>query len=148
MLSSRILYVELNNDRSRRQNQKNGLPQGSVLSPIPFNIYTNDQPLHDGTRNSVYADDLCVTAKYSSFTEVEHTIEKALDERTIYYRSNSLRANPNKTHVTAFHLKIRYANRALEVKWNNIDLENAPHLKYLGVTLDRYLSYKQHIHNT
>ena len=33
MLSSRRFYVELNNDRSRWRNQKNGLPQGSVLSP-------------------------------------------------------------------------------------------------------------------
>ena len=36
MLSSRRLYVELNNDRNRWRNQKNGLPQGSVLSPILF----------------------------------------------------------------------------------------------------------------
>ena len=148
MLSSRRFYVELNNDRSRWRNQKNGLPQGSVLSPILFNIYTNDQPLHDGTRNFIYADDLCVTAQYPSFTEVEHTIEEALDELTTYYRSNSLRANPDKTQVTSFHLKNREAKRTLEVKWNNTDLENTPHPKYLGVTLDRTLSYKKHIHNT
>ena len=148
MLSSRRFYVELNNDRSRWRNQKNGLPQGSVLSPILFNIYTNDQPLHDGTRNFIYADDLCVTAQYPSFTEVEHTIEEALDELTTYYRSNSLRANPDKTQVTSFHLKNREAKRTLAVKWNNTDLENTPHPKYLGVTLDRTLSYKKHIHNT
>ena len=101
-----------------------------------------------GTRNFIYADDLCVTAQYPSFTEVEHTIEEALDELTTYYRSNSLRANPDKTQVTSFHLKNREAKRTLEVKWNNTDLENTPHPKYLGVILDRTLSYKKRTHNT
>ena len=34
------------------------------------------------------------------------------------------------------------------MKWNRTDLENTPHSKYLGVTLDLTLRYKQHIHNT
>ena len=124
------------------------LAQGSVLSPILFNIYTNDQPIHDGTRNFIYADDLCATAQYSSFTEVETTIGDALEELTDYYRSNSLRANPDKTQVTAFHLRNKEANRSLKVEWNRTKLENTPHPKYLGVTLDRTLSYKEHMHNT
>ena len=32
--------------------------------------------------------------------------------------------------------------------WHNTELENTPYPKYLGVTLDRTLCYKQHIHNT
>ena len=122
--------------------------QGSVLSPILFNIYTNDQPIHDGTRNFKYADDLCVTAQYSSFTEVETTIGDALDELTHYYRSNSLRANPDKTHVTAFHLRNKEGNRSIKDEWNRTELENTLHPKYLGVTLDHTLSYKEPIHNT
>ena len=112
---------------------------------------TNTQttsPLHDGTRNCIYADDVCVTAQYPSFTEVEHAIEEALDELTTYYISNSLRANSDKTQVSSFRLNNRWAKRTLEVKWNNTDLKNTPHPRYLGVTLDRTLSYKKHIHNT
>ena len=148
LMSDRRFYVELNNERSRWRIQKNGLPQGSVLSPTLFNIYTNDQPILDGTRSFIYADNLCVTAQYPTFQEVEKQIEEALGELTHYYRSNSLRANPDKTQVTAFHLRNREAKRSLQVSWNGLDLENTDTPKYLGVTLDRTLSYKTHIHNT
>ena len=63
------------------------------------------------------------------------------------YRSNSLCANPDKTQVTAFHLRNKEANGSLKVEWNRPKLENTPHPKYLGVTLDRTLSYKEHMHN-
>ena len=142
LLSDRRFYVELNNERSRWRIQKNGLPQGSVLSPTIFNIYTNDQSILDGTRSFIYADDLCVTAQYPTFQEVKQQIEEALGELTHYYRSNSLRANPDKTQVTAFHLRNREAKRSSQVSWNGVDLENTDTPKYLGVTLDRTLSYK------
>ena len=132
MLSSWRFYVELNHERSRWRKQKNSLPQGNVLSPILINIYTNDQPLHNGTRIFIYADDLCVTAQQLSFVEVETTIEESLSELTQYYRSNNLCANPDKTQVTAFHLRNKEAKRTLKVKWNSTDLENPPpHHKYL-----------------
>ena len=61
---------------------------------------------------------------------------------------NSLRANPEKTQVTVFHLRNKEAKRSLKVVWNKTELGNTTHPKYLGVTLDRSLSYKQHIRNT
>ena len=77
MLPNRRFYVELNKERSKSRNQKNGLP------------------IHDGrTRSFIYADDLCITAQYQSFKQVEETNEDALDNLSTYYKMNSRRANP------------------------------------------------------
>ena len=42
--------------QSRSQHLKNGNPQGSVLAPLLFNIYTYDVPVTVG-RKFAYADD-------------------------------------------------------------------------------------------
>ena len=110
---------------------KNNLPQGSVISPTLFNIYTNDQPVHDETKSFIYADNKCITAQFPTFSQVENNIEEVMDELTEYCKHNSLRANPDKTQVTAFHLRNRETKRSLKVSWNGVDLENTTHPKYL-----------------
>ena len=91
---------------------------------------------------------MCFTSQFPTFSQVEITIEEALGELTEYYRNNSLCANPDKTQVMVFHLRNREVNRSLKVSWNRVNLDNTTHPKYLGVALDRTLSYKQHIQNT
>ena len=70
-LSNRSQIVQLNNNRSVSKSLINGVPQGSILGPLLFIIYTSDLAkslLH--SQCHFYADD---TQVYSSFTEDDST---------------------------------------------------------------------------
>ena len=117
LLSNRRYFVVLNGNRSRWRRQKNGLPQGSVLAPLLFNVYTNDQQIHPNTRSFLYADDLCIATQNQSFVKLEKSLSDALAGLIPYYATNHLRANPDKTQISAFHLKNRDANHQLRISW-------------------------------
>ena len=145
-MRNRQFYVELNGKKNRWCNQKTGLPQGSVLSPVLLNVYTNDQPVYNETRSFIYADDLCIVTQRSTFEQTKTILTESLQNLSEYYERNHLRANPDKTQTCDFHLKNREASRKLNITWYNKHLEHIPNPVYLGVTLDRTLSYKEHIH--
>lgn len=96
----------------------------------------------------MYADDLAVTAQASTFEAVEGKLSNTLKMLTEYYIQNQLRPNPSKTQVCAFHLRNKEANRTLKVSWLGEILGHTEHPVYLGVTMDRTLSFKNHCTKT
>ena len=134
--------------KSRWRNAKNGLPHGGVLAPLLFNIYVNDQPLQETTKSFIYADDRATLATGRTKKDVEARLQKCLEELSSSYATNKLKANPGKTVSCMFQLNIRKSKETLDMNWNGVKIKHDEGPKYLGVTLDRTLSFKQHCLNT
>ena len=82
--------------------------------------------------------------KKKSFKHAENSLRDALDNLIPYYTKKHLRPNPEKTQLCDFHLRYREANRQLRVAWYGKNLQHVRNPIYLGVSLDRSLTCKEH----
>jgi retron-type reverse transcriptase len=79
ILAVRKFRVHLNGNVSKYKYLQNGLPQGSVLSPILFNAYTADIT-NTISKKFIYADDVGLVAQAGTFEEVEHILNEDLNK--------------------------------------------------------------------
>ena len=147
ILNNRYFQVMLNESSSKFKRLNNGLPQGSVLAPLLFCLYTSDMP-KTRCKLFLYADDLAVVFQTENFCEAEKVLEDELKIINEYYTSRRLIPNPSKTVVSVFHLNNKEANRSPVIKFNDVVLVHEKCPKYLGIYLDRTLSYQQHLDKT
>ena len=125
-----------------------GVAEQIIVAISQYGDNTNDQSRTEGTCRFIYADDLGVSTQHSDFKVVEDRLSMALDKLTPYYEVKHLCANPSKTQVCAFHFRNQEAKRQLQVTWSGTAVEHCEHPVYIGVTLDRTLSFKTHIEKT
>jgi Reverse transcriptase (RNA-dependent DNA polymerase) len=131
-----FLRIFLGDKSSRWRRLNNGLPQGSVLAPILFNLYLSDIPT-TMSKQFQYADDIMLTFQASSIPECGDNLEIDLETINEYFRRWRLQPNPTKTELCVFHLSTHEAYRVLDIKFADTPIQHVDHPKYLGVTLDR-----------
>ena len=126
--------------QSRLSRLKNGVPQGSVLAP---SYLTSMYDLHSMiSRKFAYADDLALLHSSGNWKDLEGTIKP----RHVYTFSISQDlVSHTKTVAVAFHLNNREAKRELKVYNDDRLLPLCPTPTYLGVKLDRSLTFRHHL---
>ena len=102
-IKGRKAYTTYRNHTSRRQ-IKTGVPQGGVLSPTLFNIYTSDLPPPSASAQVIaYADDIPITSTHTHKHECsKKNIQPYLQKVFVWTKQNNLILNPDKTNCTLF----------------------------------------------
>ena len=115
----------------RLRRLKNGVPQGTVLAPLLFNIYTYDLPSMI-SRKFAYADDLALLHSSGNWKDLEGTLSQDMSTLSAYLQTWRLKLNHTKTVTAAFHLNNREAKRELKVYNNGRLLPFCSTPTYLG----------------
>ena len=119
MLSNRNFVVHTSDGhRTSLRRMNNGVPQGSVLSPMPFNIFISDLP-ETTSRKYGYADDLAILLRRPSWKEMEEDLNKDMTILLDYLRKWRLQLCIGKTVSAAYHLNNREAKRELDMFVDN-----------------------------
>lgn len=98
-------------------------------------------------RANLFADDTLVIYNGTSNKTNNENLQYDLGIIYEYFRINKLTLNLKKTKIVNFHSG-RKSEAAIDtVAYNGVTIEHVDSIKYLGVTIDGQLSWKQHIHN-
>jgi len=133
-----------NGQRSRLRRLKNGVPQGPVLAPLLFNIYTSDLSASI-SRKYAYADNLAIMHADGDWLAVEGALRKDMATLGEFLQTWKLKLSTMKTVSAVFHLNNKEAKCELKVNFNNETLPFCSEPKFIGVTLDKLLTYLQNL---
>ena len=120
-----------------------GVPQGSVLWPILFNIFIND--LLFAAQESIcnFADDNTLYACGSNITDIIHRLNNDLVSVIEWFSSNGMVANPDKFQA----IFLGTANNNISLDLGPVKIVGSDEVTLLGVTIDRKLTFYSHVTN-
>lgn len=145
-LKNRYFQIKTENVISSSRPILAGVPQGSCLSPTLYSIYTNDIAVTPKTRVSLFADDTMFTAHDRNAKRAIIRIQHQINSATTWFSKWRLKINTVKTMAILFNKRQTKSSPKLTILGHQIPWSTS--VKYLGVTLDRNLSFRQHMQKT
>ena len=147
-LRDRKQRTKVNGAYSSWKDIKYGVPQGSILGPLLFNIFINDIFYFINNVNIAnYADDNTTYASSKNIMDLLKLLETETFSVLNWFRFNEMKSNNDKCHlIISCNRNINYENKSF-VYLENEFLESEDTVKLLGLTIDKELKFKDHVTN-
>ena len=117
--------------------------QGSMLEPPLYSVYTSDLPEDNRVMTATFADDTAILAASNHQEEACDKLQQALDKISNWFADWKIKPSEGKSvHVTYSYRSINLSNR---VYIQGLPVPQANSAKYLGMHLDRKLTWEVHI---
>jgi hypothetical protein len=123
-----------------------GVPQGSVLGPLLFNMFINDFPLERGNIAEVimFADDTSMLCTAKDHHNLIIKLDVVCNHMFTWFQNNQLMINLDKTKMIKFTTTAAMSYPLYTLFFNK-KLNEAEKIKFLGLQLDNHLTCKEHI---
>jgi len=147
-LHNRCFQVRVGQQMSASQPQEQGVPQGSVLSCTLFAVAISGitDALPDGVSGTLYVDDLAIYMSANRASTAERLLQTAINRISQWTMERGFKLSPSKTIAIQFRNKrATPENISLHLDGKQIKFEES--VKFLGLTFDYKMSWKQHIQN-
>ena len=146
-LNNRKQFVQINHCKSDIISSSVGIPQGSILGPLLFNIYVNDiQNSTNYFKFIMYADDTTLFCPTSASHEL---INIEFNKVYAWLCANKLSLNIKKTKYMVFHNRNKNITHLLpELKIKDYAVTRVKKFNFLGILIDENLNWNAHIDQT